>query len=546
MNRAGLLRVLLATLWVLALGAQAGLLEPLPSPDLGAAEPLVRQTLEQARTETQALLGAADIEPERLGRSFGDLGRLYDAHLMLDAAAACYRNAVALDLGDYRWPYYLGYLLQRTGPLEDAAAAYGQALSLAPDSALVHLRLGQVELELGRLQVAEPHLEPALAEPGLQGAAWFGLGQLAYAQDDPALAVQRLQKALAASPRASRIHYTLALAYRSLGDMEQARTELARHGDLEPEVSDPLVEQVAELSSGQRIRFYLGSGAAQQGEYAQAARYFRDGLALDPDNLDARISLARFLHLAGQHEAAGFELRAVLAQDPGQVLANFLLGLWYAEHGEPAAAKRHLAVALEREPLHSGSHFYLGELAAAAGETREAARRYALALEQAPENSAARLRWILASIDLGEDHQTLKARLEEARQISPEVEAFAYFLSALLAASPEDRIRDGARALVLAEALYRGYASPEHAELVAMARAELGDFAGAAEQQQRALALAMGEGRWYLLPRLAANQERFGAGRPCREPWSGGGLLGQLPPASLAKPFADYPTEVSY
>jgi hypothetical protein len=79
-----------------------------------------------------------------------------------------------------------------------------------------------------------------------------------------------------------------------------------------------------------------------------------------------------------------------------------------------------------------------------------------------------------------------------------------------------------------------------------MARAELGDFAGAVEQQQRASALAMGEGRWYLMPRLAANQKRFEAGRPCRDPWSGGGLLGQLPPASLAKPFADYPTAVSY
>ena len=91
-----------------------------------------------------------------------------------------------------------------------------------------------------------------------------------------------------------------------------------------------------------------------------------------------------------------------------------------------------------------------------------------------------------------------------------------------------------ARALALAEPLYRGYPSPEHAELVAMARAELGDFAAASEQQQRALALATMEGRWYLLPRLAANQERFRAGRPCREPWSGEGqLLSQLPPASL-------------
>ncbi len=546
MNRTGCMRALLAPLWALALAAHAGLPEPLPNPDLGAAEPLVRQTLAQARADTQALLGAAEIEPEKLGRSFGDLGRLYDAHLVLGAASDCYRNAAALDPGDYRWPYYLGYLLQRTGPLEDAAAAYARALGLAPDSALVHLRLGQVELELGRLQAAAPHLEQALAEPGLQGAAWFELGQLAYAKGDSALAVQHLRNALAVSPQASRIHYTLALAYRSLGDTEQARSELALHGDLEPEVRDPLVEQLAELSSGQRIRFYLGSGAAQHGEYAQAVRYFRDGLALDPDNQDARISLARFLHLAGQREAAGSELRAVLARDPGQVLANFLLGLWYAERGEPAAAKRHLGVALEREPLHSGSHFYLGELAAAAGEIGEAGRQYALALEQVPENSAARLRWILASIDLGADHQTLKARLEEARRISPEVEAFAYFLSALLSASSDGSIRDGARALALAEFLYRGYASPEHAELVAMARAELGDFAGAVEQQQRALALAMGEGRWYLLPRLAANQERFEAARPCREPWSGGALLGQLPPASLAKPFADYPTEVSY
>lgn len=530
----------------LALAAGQQLSLTLPEPDLRAADPLVRRSLEQARADAVATIQAPGNTDAERGRALGELGQRYDAHLVLDAAASCYRQAAELEPDAFRWPYYLGYLLQRTGALEEATEAYGRALALAPNDALTELRMGQIELELGRIDDAELRLQQALADPGLAGSAWFELGKLAYTRSQPALAAERLEQALVASPYASRIHYTLALAYRALGESEKARAQLALHGEREPEIADPWVEAVEALSSGQRMRFFLGAGAAQQHEYAEAAEYFRDGLALDPDNLDARVSFARFLYLSGDREAAGTELQMVLQSDPAQVLANFLLGLWYAEGGERDAALRHLSAALEREPLHSGSHFYLGELYAAAGETEAAGRHFALALEQAPENSAARLRWILALIDQGADHRSLAGILEDALARHPEVEAFAYFLSALYAASPDPEVRDGARALALAQSLYQGHLSAEHAELLAMAHAELGAFSRAVQSEQQSLELAAAEGRWYLMPRLLENQARFRQGKPCRKPWAEGSLLRQLAPASLSKPFRDYPAEVSY
>lgn len=521
-------------------------LEPVPLPPLEQAEPGVRLALENARAELDARTAKGDTLPRELAQVYGETGKLYHAHVMLEPAGACYRNAAVLAPEDYRWPYYLGYLQGQTGALQEAVVSYRRTLELRPRFTVARLRLGQAYLELGQLERAGPPLYAAAADSGLRAAALFELGQLDYAKQNFETAVAWLLQALETDPTASRVHYTLALAYRGLGDLEQARSHMVLHGTLEPGFADPLVDELAKLSSGQRMLFQYGMSAAQRQEFGAAARAFREGLEIDPENIDARVSLARFLYLSGDRNRAEEEISRVLSRTPRQPLANFLYGLLRLESGDNERAVARFRAVLELEPDHSGAHFFLAEMLVREGDYAGASRHYAAALVQQPDNPDARLRNLLALIEAGIRQGELRQRLEAAHAAYPEAAELSYFLAALLSASPDEEVRDGKRALALAEGLFEQHPSPEHAELLAMAYAEVGDFGQAVRLQNEAVEMAFGANQLLLLPRLVANAELFQGGKPCRTPWIQEGLLANLGAADPAKAFRDYPTDDAF
>lgn len=545
-----LLGVQLTPAWALSpvadIRSKAVRLLPVPKPDLSRVETDVRFALQEARAEMEARLDDGDRDPRLLAEVFGNTGLLYQAHLILDPAVVCYRNAARLMPQDYRWPYYLGYAQQQAGRLEQAADAYEQALRLNPQLAVTRLRLGRVRLELGQLDQAEPLLRKAAGQSVLAGAAAFELGKLAYARRDYAAARDALLDALQVSPDASRIHYTLALSYRGLGELESARRHLALRGDRDPDIRDPLIDLMAGLTSGQRMLFHYGMNAAHRAEYPLAARFFREGLALEPNNLKARVSLARFLYLSGEAEAAKAQLEQVLESSPDQVLANFLLALLLESAGEGDAAMDRFRRALNTDPTHPGVHYFLAGALLRRGDYVAAAQHYQEVLKHTPNNAGAAFWSILASIQAGVSHPELRVLLETAYVRDPEDPAIGYFLAALLAASPDKTVRDGVRALALAETLFKRHASLEHGELLAMAQAETGRFEQAVSTLNWVLDGAYAVFRMDLVQRLTANLARFRAGQPCRSPWAQEGLIYMTPPVGARKAFKAYPPEAAF
>ena len=118
--------------------------------------------------------------------------------------------------------------------------------------------------------------------------------------------------------------------------------------------------------------------------------------------------------------------------------------------------------------------------------------------------------------------------------------------AALLAASPDSTVRNGTRALAIAESLYQRHASPEHGELLAMAYAENGQFEQAVSTQNRVMDSASMLFRFDLVQRMNINLERYRAGQPCRSPWVAEGLVYVSPPVGDRKAFKAYPPEAAY
>jgi hypothetical protein len=119
------------------------------------------------------------------------------------------------------------------------------------------------------------------------------------------------------------------------------------------------------------------------------------------------------------------------------------------------------------------------------------------------------------------DYARARERLERDVQAFPDQPGITHALARLLAAAPDDRVRDGARALALARALEQSQ-PPTLAlvETIAMALAEVGRFDEAVARQRQAIEGARDAGRPDLAARLTANLRLYEQRRPCRTPWA--------------------------
>jgi tetratricopeptide (TPR) repeat protein len=494
-------------------------LQPVPEVDLSLLEDIVRDLLVAGRSNLEALSRRPGISRKELAEGYADLGQLYHAHHLYAPAEVCYRNAQVATPQDHRWPYLLGELYEKSGAPEQAAQSLERALELDPEYPQARLRLARVLLSLNQPERARALLEELRSAEEFEAVVAFELGNLAYSERAFAEAVDWYAQALAAQPNASETHYKLAMAYRSLGDIDRAREHLAQRGEVEPSFPDPLIDEMRKLSAGTRTHLYWGTEALWAKDYPTAVAEFRKVVALEPDNPEHRAILARALYLLGDREGSRRELEAALELAPENAPANYYLGRLVDEDGAVKEAMAHYRAALKVDPKHGGAHYLLGNALMREHEYSAAAEHYARAVELIPDDPMPRLFQSLALIATGSRDQEARARLEEALVRYPDQLMLNQTLARLLATSTDPQVRDGKKSLELAEALFEQRNSIDHAEVVAMAYAELGRFPDAATWQQAAIDSALNYGRFELLPGLSVNLELYEKQQACRVPW---------------------------
>src|ERR1051325_1940359 len=73
-----------------------GALQRIPFPNLGGMEPVVQEQLREAQSKLTAVLQRPDATASDKSEAYGQLGRLYHAYDLEDAALSCYLNAERL------------------------------------------------------------------------------------------------------------------------------------------------------------------------------------------------------------------------------------------------------------------------------------------------------------------------------------------------------------------------------------------------------------------------------------------------------------------
>jgi tetratricopeptide (TPR) repeat protein len=145
-------------------------------------------------------------------------------------------------------------------------------------------------------------------------------------------------------------------------------------------------------------------------------------------------------------------------------------------------------------------------------------REYAKTLKMDPRIGEARFGYALALVQL-KRYEAARDALVEDLGLYPDRTEFSHALARLLAAAPDDRVRDGRRALTLAQQLLKQPASNDLRETMAMAFAESGQYEQAAAWQREAIAGAEQGGRHDLAVAMTENLRLFERQKPCRVPW---------------------------
>ena len=423
--------------------ARAGL-RPVPLPLVDAVEPPVAEQLRSVEREVEQA-AARRANARDLAAAYGSLARLFHAYEIFDSAEAAYFNAARLAPGDGQWPYLLGYLYQQTGRWDEAATQLSAAQQVPPGRPEAAARLADVTLRLNRLREAREQFTalvdvfPALAQNGL--------GEVALRENRFNDAVGHFRAALERVPQASSLHYSLAMAYRGLGRVEQAQAELELRGSGVIKLGDPVVDALAGLVRGERLLVIQGRRALEAGELRTAADWFGKAVAGAPSSTAARTNLGAVLLQLGEYGAAIEQLEAVLRIDPDDERTVVNLAMVLADRSRFADAVAVLARAHERLP------------------------------------------------------QSVATTTTLAR---------------ILAAAPDRRVRDAARALDLAMRVYEANPSAVHAETVALALAAMSRCGEAQEWMRRAVSVAEQSADAAEAARLRSELSKYGA-PACRQ-----------------------------
>ena len=438
---------------VLACSAGARAQAPVPLPRLDDLEPAVSDQIREQDRALRSLVESGTRSNAKLADAYGQIGQVFHVYEFFDSAEAAYLNAVRLRSNDATWLHLLGYLYQQTGRLEEAAERFEQALRAEPDDRAAIVRLGQVYLDLNRLREAREQFQSV--EAVFPALSRNGLGEVALRERRYDEAASHFRAVLERVPQAASVHYSLAMAYRGLGRLDDARAELERRGSAGLNVGDPIVDGLQALVRGERGLVVLGRKAYEAGQYPQAAAAFEKAIEAAPSSVAARVNL----------------------------------GLTQLQLGNTAQAIATLQDAFDRAPADTSASRELVRVLMRAGRPDDAIRVLEKSHSASPDDEETLIGLSILLAQQGRFREAV-ARLAEGNRRFPARTATATTLARLLASSPDRSVRDGQHAFDLATAVHAAEPTPVHKETIALALAELGRCDEALSWMKRAIAEA--------------------------------------------------------
>ena len=304
-------------------------------------------------------------------------------------------------------------------------------------------------------------------------------------------------------------HYCLGHALMNQRQYAEAATELGRAAELN--ALDP------------DARNLRGEALLVQGQVREAQVCFADAQRLAPKSVIAAAGNGKALAQLGDLAGAERELRRAIAFDdespqPAGADAHLALGLLLANRRRFDEAAAELAVVVQRRPADTVARYRLADVTLQRGRAAEAADMFAALMRVHPDLLELYNGLAQSLLLLGKTGPALQQyRQGLARQ--PDWVAGQLSLAWLTATLPDDRFRNASEAVTLAE---RACAATNHKlalalDVLAAARAEAGDFPGAAQAAEQALTLAPGQLSDTQIREVQTRRDLYRSGQPFRK-----------------------------
>jgi len=206
-------------------------------------------------------------------------------------------------------------------------------------------------------------------------------------------AVTHLERAVALFPEWGAAYYTLALAYRAVGrvdDAERALQSNAQYGARWPALDDPVFAAVTALRDDAETKLQRGLKLAEAGDLAGAIRQHEAALARDPTIAQAHVNLIALYGRTGDWANAERHYRAVLALGFSLDEAHYDYGVLLGLQEKWALAADAYRQAIATNPRHAPAHNNLGQILEREHRLEEAAVAYRHAVDSQPTFRVAR------------------------------------------------------------------------------------------------------------------------------------------------------------
>jgi len=363
------------------------------APDASRAWELLRAGRSaQAEAECERVLARAPSQGETLvclGLARAAQGK--DGLAALESASRALPN-------DAQVHYLLGEALDGHGLHGRAAESFARATALRPDFANAHNELGRVLLELGDTDAAMTSCRRALEIRPQFAEAIGNLANAERAQGALGAAIEGYRRVIALEPNLAEAHRNLGSALLECGELDAGIDALRRALELRPHYPEAVAQLAGALTArgcaAEALPYYerllermrhadilndYGTLLVGLGRFEDAARSYRDALALEPRNARLCANLGHVLHCLGDHRAAVDHSRRAVELDArlpeGYLhLGNALLAI-NEMHAADDAYHAGLAVAPEHALLHIAQAMAarsLGRIDDAAASTQRA------------------------------------------------------------------------------------------------------------------------------------------------------------------------------
>jgi len=307
--------------------------------------------------------------------------------------------------------------------------------------------------------------------------------------------------ALACDPENVQAHNNLGDALRQKGMVDEAITHFQEALQIKPGDAE--------------IHNNLGNALLQKGEVDEAMVQYQKALQIKPDDAEIHCDLGNALLQKGEVDEAIAHYQKALQIKPGGAeihnsLANALL-----QKGEADEAIAHYQKALQIKPDYADANNNLGSALFQKGSVDEAIVQYQKALQIKPDDADAHHNLGCALARKGSLDAAI-VQYQKALQIKPENPDAQIDLAWLLATTSQAALRDGNKAVKLAQQANQltGGENPIVLYTLAAAYAEAGRFSNAMQSAQKAIELAQAAGQKDLAGQISIELKFYAQGLP--------------------------------